>query len=45
MADGRDHLSTRQRMALQAIFTSSSDGSGAASTSPVDTNQPDDTSF
>jgi hypothetical protein len=45
MADGRDHLSMRQRMALQAIFISSSDGSDAASTSSVDTNQSDETNF
>jgi hypothetical protein len=45
MADGRDHLSMRQRMTLQVIFTSSSDDSDAASTSSVDTNQSDETDF
>jgi hypothetical protein len=41
MADGRDVLSTKQRLALEAIFTDSSDDSGAASASSVDTNQSD----
>jgi hypothetical protein len=45
MADGREYLSMRQRMALQNIWDSSSDDSDAASASSVDTNQSDETNF